>query len=365
MSAPLDTTGSLRALPKVELHLHLEGAIRPSTVEELAHRFDPSFRIADWEWTRPDFRYADLSDFVATMRRMLNMALNEVGDYARATHELLHDLADENIRYVEPSVSMNRLARMGLDMDTVLRAIDDARLRAEAERDIGAGIIVAFGREGDVGIAEECVKQFAEWRGRGVVGIDLHGDESAGPAAPYADVYRAARDAGLGLRAHAGEGMGADSVWEVIRSLGVSRIAHGVRAIEDERLVDYLAEHAITLDICPTSNVKLRVAPSLAEHPIRALYDCGVPVTVSTDDPLMFMVTVSEEYAALSEHLGFTREELERVTLNAVDAAFLPEDDRPALREVVREGFARPARPRAPACLGRAAGTTPYLKGCG
>ncbi|MBT3268873.1 adenosine deaminase [Candidatus Poribacteria bacterium] len=340
MSPPQNSLALFRALPKIELHVHLEGAIRPSTVEELAHRFDASFRIADWEWTRPGFRYDDLSDFVATMRRMLNMALNEVDDYARSTHELLHDLADENVRYAEPSVSMNRLARMDLDMGDVLRAIDDARLRAEAERDVRAGIIIAFGREGDLQIAEECVKLFAEWRAHGVVGIDLHGDESAGPAAPYADVYRAARDAGLGLRAHAGEGMGADSVWEVVRSLDVSRIAHGVRAIEDERLVDYLSEHGITLDICPASNVKLRVAPSVAEHPIRALYDRGVPVTVSTDDPLMFMVTMSDEYAALAEHLGFTLEELKGITLNAVDAAFLPDDAKRGLRATVMVGHA-------------------------
>jgi adenosine deaminase len=347
VSGPQATTSPFQALPKVEPHLHLEGAIRPSTVEELARRFDPSFRLADWEWTRPGFRYADLADFVATMRGVLNMALERTDDYARAMYELLHDLADENVVYAEPSVSTSRLARMGLDIGDVLRAIDDARLRAEAERDIHAGVILAFGRGKDTQVAEECATRFADWRAHGVVGVDLHGVESAGPAAPYADVYRAARDAGLGLRAHAGEGMGADSVWEVVRSLGVSRIAHGVRAVEDERLVDYLAEHAIILDICPTSNVKLRVAPSMSEHPIRALYDRGVPVTVSTDDPLMFMVTMSEEYRALSEHLGFTRAELERVTLNAVDAAFLPEDDRRALRLVVREGFPRSTRPRA------------------
>ena len=334
-----DTVTEFRALPKVELHLHLEGAIRPRTVEELAHRFDPSFRLADWEWTRPGFRYADLGDFVSTMRRMLNMALAEIGDYARVAYELLHDLADENVVYAEPSVSVNRLARMGLDVGDTLCAIHDARLRVEEGRAIRAGVIVAFGREGDPGIAEACVNEFAEWRALGVVGIDLHGAEAAGPAAPYADVYRAAEDAGLGLRAHAGEGLGPESVWEVVRSLRVSRVAHGVRAVEDPRLVDTLAERGITLDICPTSNVKLRVTPSIAEHPIRQLYDRGVPVTVSTDDPLMFTVTMSEEYAALSDQLGFTREELGRITLNAVDAAFLGDDGKRALREVVESGF--------------------------
>ncbi len=312
-----------RAMSKVELHLHLEGALRPSTVEELAHRFDPSFRISDWEWTRPGFRFADLSDFVSTMRRMLNLALAEIGDYARVTHELLHDLADENVVYAEPSVSVNRLVRMGLDVGDTLRVVHEARLRAEEERDIQAGIIVAFGRAGGVEIAEACVGSFAEWKTLGVVGIDLHGAEDAGPAAPFADVYRAAADAGLGLRAHAGEALGPESVWEAIRSLGVSRIAHGVRAVEDDRLVDYLAEHRITLDICPTSNVKLRVAPSITEHPIRELFDRGVPVTVSTDDPLIFMVTVSEEYATLSKQLAFTREELARVTAGAVSGAFV------------------------------------------
>jgi adenosine deaminase len=334
-----------RAMPKVELHLHLEGAIRPRTVEELAHRFDPSFRINNWEWTWPGFRFAGLSDFVSTMRRMLNLALAEIDDYARVTYELLHDLADENVVYAEPSVSVNRLVRMGLDVSDTLRVVHEARLRAEAERDIQAGIIVAFGRNTPVEFAESCAKHFADWRELGVVGIDLHGAEDFGPAAPFADVYRAAADAGLGLRAHAGEAVGPESVWEAIRSLGVSRIAHGVRAVEDDRLVDYLAEHRITLDICPTSNVKLRVAPSIAEHPIRELFDRGVPVTVSTDDPLMFMVTISEEYAALAEELTFTPDELERVVLHAADAAFTAVSGRAATPEASGRGFpVRPAR---------------------
>jgi adenosine deaminase len=335
------TQDRFRAMPKVELHLHLEGAIRPSTVEELAHRFDPSFRIADWEWTRPGFRFADLLDFVSTMRRMLNMALAEIDDYARVTYELLHDLADENVVSAEPSVSLNRLARMGLDMGDTLRAVHDARLRAEAERDIRVGIIVAFGRGGGLEVAEGCVKRFAEWRELGVVGIDLHGAEDAGPAAPFADVYRAAADAGLGLRAHAGEALGPESVWEAVTSLGVSRIAHGVRAVEDYRLVDYLAEHRITLDICPTSNVKLRVAPSIAEHPIRELFDRGVPVTVSTDDPLMFMVTMSDEYAALSHELGFTLAELRRTALAALSAAFVADGAKASLMPAVKAAFDR------------------------
>ena len=168
-----DRVDQFHALPKVELHLHLEGAIRPLTVEELAHRFDPTFRLADWEWTRPGFRFADLGDFVATMRRMLNVALAEVGDYARVAGELLHDLADENVVYAEPSVSMNRFARTGLDVGDVLRAIHDARLRAEEERAIRVGVIVAFGWSGEVDFARACAKHFAAWRAFGVVGIDL------------------------------------------------------------------------------------------------------------------------------------------------------------------------------------------------
>jgi adenosine deaminase len=156
-----------------------------------------------------------------------------------------------------------------------------------------------------------------------VVGIDLLEQETAENAAAFANAYGIAREAGLGLRAHAGEGAGGESVWDVIRKLNVSRIAHGTRAIEDPELVEYLAEKKIALDMCPTSNYRLNVVDAIKDHPIRQLFNVGVRVTLSSDDPLFFRSNLTGELMLLQEKFGFEIKDLLRLQRNAIDSAFL------------------------------------------
>jgi adenosine deaminase len=249
------------------------------------------------------------------------------------------DLADQNVRYVEVSFSATRGLHLGISFDEILAAINTAKQRIVNKRAIRVGLIVALGRECDAHIAAEFARKAADAKKDGVVGLDLHGDETAAPPEQFAEAFEIARHAGLGLRAHAGEGAGAPSIWGAIRFLGVSRIAHGIRAIEDAALIEYLRHHPITLDVCPTSNLKLGIVSSLSVHPIRRLFDLGIRVTVNSDDPLFFNTTISEEYQALRQHLGFTSGELKQVTLYAVEGAFLSDEERATLRREIEYDF--------------------------
>jgi adenosine deaminase len=168
----------------------------------------------------------------------------------------------------------------------------------------------------------EAAQQATKWSGKGVAAIDIGGDEANFPAALFRDVFALAKDAGLQLTAHAGEAAGPESVWAAIHDLGVTRIGHGIRSIEDERLVAYERDNAITLEVCPTSNVKTGVVPDFPRHPLRRLFDAGVPVTVSSDDPAMFGTSITHEYAVAAEHFAFTEPELLQLTRNAIQAGF-------------------------------------------
>ena len=323
-------------LPKVELHLHLEGAIRYSTYCELA---EAAGGPAEAPWKRPDFRFAGLPEFVSMARSALRPCLQTPDHYERLAYELFLDLARQNVLYVEVSFAPRRAAR-GLSFEDILGAVCRGRDRAVSEQFIGVGLIIGLGREHPLEFVQEMVEHAIAARDKGIVGIDLHGDEVAAHPADFAAAFQRARDAGLGLRAHAGEGAGADSVWGALRELGVKRIAHGTRATEDGELVEYLRTNPIALDMCPTSNYKLRVTPSLSQHPIRFLFDQGIRVTVNSDDPLFFNTNISEELSIIHTHLDFSLQEIGVLTQNAVEAAFISESRKDELRRRVREDFA-------------------------
>ncbi len=327
-------------LPKVELHLHLEGAIRLQTLRELALRSDKSSPIGDPEWARTAFQYKNLSHFIVIMHSILDACLRTPDDYERIAYELLVDLADQNVRYVEVSFVPARAIRWGISFDEILAALNSAKQRIRYKRPIRVGWIVAFGRESGADIVADLAQRAVRAKKNGVVGIDLHGDEATASPTPFAEAFEIARSGGLGLRAHAGESTGAAAIWDALRHLGVSRIAHGIAAIEDADLINYLRAHAITLDICPTSNLSLGVVPSLSTHPIRQLFDLGVRVTVNSDDPLLFGTTISKEFQVLIRELGFTYEQLRQLTLYAVEGAFLSDQEKAILRYEVERDFA-------------------------
>lgn len=319
----------LSQIPKTETHLHVEGAIRADTYVELRRRKEPSYSLKESPWRNEGYRFDSLGHFLETASPCV---VYHAEDYRRIALELFQDLLAQNVICAELTVASHQV-----EIGRIAQAIHDAWCEVVPEGTLEVGILVGLFRNDDPELAVEMVRQAIDARQYGVVGIDLLGDETANAAGVFKTAYGLALDAGLGFRVHAGEGVGADSVWDAIRSLGVSRIAHGTRAIEDPQLVNYLAEEGVTLDMCPTSNYMLRVVDILDTHPIRRLFDAGVKVTVSTDDPLFFSCDLTNELAVLRSIFGFTSEELLQLARNAVDGSFLSQEKKDRLHRILKE----------------------------
>lgn len=308
------------ALPKAELHLHLEGAIPWS----IARARNPELPARP-PWWDDSFAFADFAvDFTRAIRSCYYPALRAVEDYARVAAEIFAGLAAQNVRYAEISFSPRYAYGIGLSIADAARAVKRA-----APAGLAVAVYAGFSREAGFRGDDPAVQ--ATLAAPDLDGLDLHGDERKSEAAPFAELYAAARARGLRLKAHAGELRGPASVAEALDSLGVARIEHGFTAAGDPALVERLVAERITLDLCPISNVKLGLLPALAAHPIRALYQRGVRVTVSSDDPTVFGCTLTSELHALVEHLGFSPADLARLQVNAFSVAKLPPDARAAI----------------------------------
>jgi adenosine deaminase len=325
----------VHGLPKIELHLHLEGAIRPDTVPYLSiERLGHSGPLLPG-WENSYYTYRDFSEF---MEQLTPRFPGTTQEYARIARECFQDLAACGVIYAEVSVD---LPVRNLDDDArfwpVMTALETERRRAEAALPIQINFIGALMRTLPLEVAMRRTELAIAARDQGIriVGIDLHGDEIRGPAEVFAPAFRLAEAHGLGLRAHAGEAQGTASMWTALDVLGVRRVAHGARAGEDGLLMDRLRRGDITLEMCPTSNVRTAVVADLAVHPIRKFYEDGIAVTVNSDDPLPFFTNIERECRLLVDELDFTRAELLDLMLNAARAAFIPEPDRAALQETL------------------------------
>lgn len=246
--------------------------------------------------------------------------------------EVLAAAAAQNIRYLEMRVGGRRGFSI-LGVRPMLEAMAEAAARAAPQ--IQAGFIVTVVRERGPEEAEQIVRRAVACRDCGVVGIDLAGDEANYPPAMFVRAVDRAREAGLGITVHAGEFTGPASIWTSIYQLGAQRIGHGIRAVEDPELLAYLREHRVTLELCPTSNLRLGLVTSLAEHPMRTLLKAGVPVTVNSDDPVLLGTDLTRELAAVQSALGLSMETVTALMRNAARAAFLPPQRRAALEEEV------------------------------
>ena len=328
--------------PKVELHLHLEATLRPATVCEMVSRHDPGSPLTRPGWHVGYWTFRDLSGFVQQFRPVHRACIRDLDDLERLTREGLEDLALQNVRYAEVGWSARPPSHpLYLPLRDALGAIDRGRREVEERTDLRVGLIVAINRAPGLGGDDESrdgahslVEEALRARDDGVnlVGIDLHGDEQSHPSVePFVAAFRLAEAEGLGLRAHAGEGAGAASVRDAVDLLGVRRVGHGVRAVEDPELLERLGTGRVPLDVCPTSNVLTGTVPSLGAHPIRQLLAAGIPVSISSDDPLVFETCVTSELALLHLAHGFSWQELGELTSNAVASSFLPSAERAAL----------------------------------
>ncbi|MCX6634663.1 MAG: adenosine deaminase [Acidobacteria bacterium] len=301
----------LQRLPKAELHVHLEGSIEPETLRELA----PSLARE-----AIDDNYA-CGDFPAFMRayEWVNRFLRTPDDYALITRRLLGRMERENVRYAEINLSAGVILWKKQD----LAAIDEAVRKAAEGSAVQVRWIWDAVRQWSVEEAMRVAEMAAERLGCVVAGLGLGGDETRGPAGKFAGVFAFARRSGLHLAPHGGEITGPESVWAAVE-LGAERIGHGIGAARDPRLLETLRARGIPLEICITSNVVLGAVQRLEDHPVRRIFDAGVPITLNTDDPGMFRTTLTREYEIAAETFGFSDAELERVAANGFRYAFSP-----------------------------------------
>jgi adenosine deaminase/aminodeoxyfutalosine deaminase len=295
--------------PLAELHLHLDGSVEPDTLLEI----DPSLTR---EEIAANTAYSDFAGFLKSFV-WVNKRLRTPDHYARVARRLFQRLESEGVAYAEVILSVGVVLWKEQD----LPAIYDALMREASRTRVTVRWIFDAIRQFGPEPAKPVFDLAAERVGEGVIAIGLGGDEERGPARLFADLYRAARDRGLRLTCHAGEMAGPASVWEALE-IGSERIGHGIRAIEDPALVAHLAAKNIPLEVCITSNLRTGAVASLAAHPVRRLYDAGVPIILNSDDPALFGCTLTSEYALAAREFGFTEDELAGLARNAFRYAF-------------------------------------------
>lgn len=321
----------IERMPKAELHVHLEGTVRPETLLDLDRRHGVPYPFSDPAGAREWYRFRDFPHFIQVFMAVCD-ALLTPEDFERVTYELGEDAHRQNLRYLEVTIAPTSplKPRTTATPDVYWEGVRAGAARAWRDFGVRMQFLVDGVRSRD----EETVMAIARWcvahAGDGLIGFNLGGMEVGYPASRHAAALAYLRDAGLRISLHAGETVGPESVWDALRA-GAERIGHGVTSVRDPALVRHLAGEGIVLEVSPTSNVCLGVAPSYAEHPFRTLHDAGVPVTVNSDDPPMFGTTLTGEYLVLAEHFGFTIDELAALSLRAVRSSFLPAPERDAL----------------------------------
>jgi len=296
-------------LAKAELHLHLEGSVTPETMHELA----PG---ASMEEIRNRFHFSNFAGFLECFKWVVERLCGPE-DYALVTRRLLETLASQNVRYAEITLSAGVVLWKKQEFGPIFEAVRREAAQSPVDVQWNLDAIRHFGADHAMQVA----KLAAGYVGDGVVSFGIGGDEESGPAGWFTEAYGFARAKGLGLTAHAGETAGPESVWGALR-LGAERIGHGIRAVDDPALMRHLRDEDIPLEICISSNVATGAVPSLAAHPVRRLYDAGVPIILNTDDPGLFGTTLDKEYDLAAREFGFSESELAQIAENGFRYAF-------------------------------------------
>lgn len=314
-------------LPKVELHVHLEGAIPHGALFDLIQKYGGDPSIPDVTALAKRFAYNNFAHFVEAWS-WKNQFLREYEDFSHIAELTARNMANQNIRYAEMFFSPSLFIRHGLEVQELTHAVRIGLSRVpEIEISLIADLVRDYGPESEM----TTLKRLNEVKGDGVIGIGLGGSEHEFPPEPFECLYEEARLMDFHITAHAGEAAGPESMWSAIRHLQVDRIGHGTRAREDPELLDYLRKHGTPLELCPVSNVCTGVVSTLAEHPIREYFERGLAISVNTDDPMMFGTSLDKEYELLVKECGFKRQEICQLIILAVKSSWLSESRKKSL----------------------------------
>lgn len=318
----------LHALPKAELHVHLDGSLRPETLFELGRERRVELPADDVEALADYMLVSDAASLEEYLERfdITLSVLQDAEALERTAYELAVDHAAENVRYVEVRFCPLLNTRAGLSVDEVLEAALEGLRRAETDADVTARVIVCALRTLDPMSSVEMAELAAAYRARGVCGFDIAGAESGFPVADHAEAFRRAHEAGVPITIHAGEGFGPASIRQAVELGHARRIGHGTRLHEDGELVAELRERRIPLEICLTSNVQTGAATSVAAHPAGRYLHAGLPISLCTDNRLMSGVTLTDEFRNAEGELGMSWTELSRVARMGFEHAFAEED---------------------------------------
>ena len=333
----MDIKSYLLRVPKAELHVHLEGAIQPTTLLTLAQRNKvdlPAHSVAELQnW----FKYRDFNHFIE-IYVTITRCLRTIEDYELIAYEFGSNMARQHVRYAEITFSPSTHYALKVPQDVFLGGLKRGRERAQADFgvemrwvfDIVRGIPDA---DRNRALADYTTSLALEYKDEGVVALGLGGAEVGYPPERFAPWFEKARAGGLHSAPHGGETVGPESIWGAIRALGAERIGHGVRAIEDPELVAYLAEQHIPIELCPTSNICLGVYPSLAEHPLPQLYAADIPLTINSDDPPLFNTSLNQEVALLTDPFHLDLTDINNILLNGIRHSFMSTQEKQAMEQ--------------------------------
>jgi adenosine deaminase len=324
----------MKTLPKVELHIHLEGTLEPELIFELAARNGIQLPY-DLDELRRRYEFTDLQSFLDLYYANLSVVLTE-HDFADLTRAYLRRARDAGVRHVELFLDPQAHTSRGVPLATCIKGVSEVLKNSESEFGISSALIATFLRDRP---AEEALAVLAELIAMDapLVGVGLDSAEVGHPPADFVDVFDLARANGLQCVAHAGEEGPPEYVWQALELLGVARVDHGIRSLEDPKLVDYLVSNRIPLTVCPLSNVRLRVVDTIADHPLPEMLERGLCVTINSDDPAYFGGYVDDNYEAVQDAFNLSADQLATLARNAVSASFLPADRRAPLIAEIEE----------------------------
>jgi len=319
----------IRALPKAELHLHLEGTVDAEMLAELSRRHDPNPLTTQQALAL--YQYADFHGFMMAFKAVTERLLT-ADDFELATYQMMGRLQEQRVLHAEVYISVGVVDWRKQEFEPLFLGIERGRERGQ--RDFGVSVLWIFDAVRHFGVeaAQRVFELAVRYKEQNVVGVGIGGDERRGPAEAFKDLYRYAADHGLRRTAHAGETTGPKSIWAAL-NIGAERLGHVLSAPEDAELLEVLAERQIPVEICMSSNLRTGCLADFDQHPARQLFDEGLLVTLNTDDPAMFHTSLNREFELAQDRFGFTDEHLRELARNSFEASFLPAEAKVKLLE--------------------------------